>query len=85
MAKVDFKTSDEKKNELKLAAARKGVTVSYIMNHLLDDYLNGNAKIVKKQEIAILLTKVLHESNHLPEGSVKEEIIHELEELICRM
>ena len=85
LEKIDFKTSKEKKHELKRNANEKGVTVTYIMNCLLDDYLNGNTKMIKKQEFAFHLTKLLQGTKYLNEGEAKELVVKEAEELLCLM
>lgn len=85
MAKIDFKTTDAKKKGLKIAAQRANVSVSYIMNKLVDDYLDGKAKVVNNQEIAARLGRAVHAANHLPECESKKVVIKELEEIVCLM
>ena len=85
MVKIDFKTTEEKKEGLKIAAKRLNVTSSYILNKLLDDYLAGDTKIAHRQQISKLIVITLNSANCLPKCKEKETVIGNLEELQCLM
>ena len=85
MVKIDFKTTQEKKEGLKIAAKRLNVTSSYIMNKLLADYLAGDTKIAHRQRISKLIVLTLNSANFLPDCKEKEVVIGNLEEIVCQM
>lgn len=85
MAKIDFKTTEKKKEELKLAAKRENITVSYIMNRLVDDFLAGDTKIAYRKQVSRLVVNTMNCVNKLNDCKEKDDIIGNLEELLCLM
>lgn len=85
MEKIDFKTTKEKKEGLKLAAKKMKVPVSYIMNQLVTDYLSGDVKIANRKQVSYLLVNALNVTKYLEESKYKDVIIYCLEELQCQI
>lgn len=85
VTKIDFKTTKEKKEALKRIAEDRLVTVSYIMNELVDGFLKGQTYVAKRKEISFHLVKLIELSNFIESDDLRNAIQTEMEELQCLM
>lgn len=83
VARIDFKTTQEKKTQMQLKAQQNGVTLSYLMNNLVDSYLQGESFIVKRKEFSSCLVRLLQDSQCISDEEVRTAIQMELEEMQC--
>ena len=81
VVKIDFKTTKEKKELMKSHAIKQGVTVSYLMNELVNSYLQGNSYIIKRKDISLHLVKAIQISNYIDDDNIKTMLQNELEDL----
>lgn len=85
VVKIDFKIEQSKKEYLREEANKLNVSMSYILQKLVDDHIdNGNALYNRKQ-VSEHLVNLLQASKYIKEDKVRDYIFKELEELQCQM
>lgn len=83
--KIDFKIDKEKKDALKSKAYNQGVTVSYIMNELVDNYLESENYIKNRKEISTHLVRLMQAIQYEEKNELREYIQLEAEAILCLM
>lgn len=85
MAKIDFKTSDEKKEQLKEYASKNGVTVSYVVKSLVDDFISNGYTLPSKREKSTNLVHLLDNVRFIKDEELKQNFEELLEGLLCQL
>lgn len=85
MAKIDFKTSDEKKEQLKEYARKNGVTVSYVVKNLVDDFISNGYTLPSKREKSTYLVHLLDNVRFIKDDELKQNFEELLEGLLCQL
>lgn len=74
-----------KKEYLREEANKLNVSMSYILQKLVDDHIDNGKALYNRKQVSEHLVNLLQASKYIKEDKVRDYILKELEELQCQM